>query len=170
MQYNNRTAIYCRHLLVQFLTTTDDPHSYCSLSFSLSPHTHTHTHTQEAEVQLYPYLTPALDGVGSQCHILAALLWERDAILIVQEVGWVQKILPPRGFEPWILKPTASHYPAGPTPLPLSATHMHKHTNHRLIHYELAADQEHVLYKLYKICLTTTVQFDLIIKLSELKP
>jgi len=72
-------------------------------------------------------------GVGSQCHILAALTWERDAIHIVQEAGWVQKILPPQGFEPWILKPIASHHPAGPTPLSLSTTHthMHKHTKHK---------------------------------------
>jgi len=78
-------------------------HIPIALCLSLSHH----THPQEAEVQLYPYSTPALDGVGIQCHILAALPWERDAILIVKEVRWVQKILPPRGFETWILKPIA---------------------------------------------------------------
>jgi len=121
-------------------------------------HTHTHTHTH---TELYPYLTPALvGGVGGQCHILAALPWERGTVLIVQEAGWVQKLFPPPGFKPWTFKSIASHYTKYTTlphrPPPHTCTNTHN-TNHRLIHYELASVQEHVLYSFIHlvVCLTT---------------
>jgi hypothetical protein len=55
-------------------------------------------------------------GVGRQWHTLAALpLGDPEPTIQVAEwtwdqTGWVQKILAPPEFKPWILQPMMSHY------------------------------------------------------------
>jgi len=59
------------------------------------------------------FLTSALDGVGCQRHASAALPRERPSTNCVGgggRSGWVRKISPPPGFDPWTVQPIASRY------------------------------------------------------------
>ena len=55
--------------------------------------------------------------MGGQCHGLATLLLGRDPVPITQEAGWAQGLvstgaenIAPPGFDPQIVKPTASSH------------------------------------------------------------
>jgi hypothetical protein len=133
MQYK-RTTIYCHHLLVQFLITTDDPHSYCSLSFSLSPHTHT-----GGRGTALPILDPNT-GWGWAVNATPWLLYPGKEMpyLLYRKLSGYRKYFLHRGLNPGLAH--SKSLPCWPhSPPPLHHTHMHKHTKNRLIHYELAA-------------------------------
>jgi hypothetical protein len=54
-------------------------------------------------------LPSALDGVGGQLHASARFTpRERKPVPTVQEAGWVQKMLPPPGFDTRTVKTVAS--------------------------------------------------------------
>ena len=54
-------------------------------------------------------------GVGGQCHALGALPLGKTQCPLYRRLGrsqewfeWVQKILPPPGFDPWTVQPVAT--------------------------------------------------------------
>jgi len=56
-------------------------------------------------------------GVGGQPHVLAALPLGNTQYPLYRRLGgsqgwfgWVQKILPPPGFDPWTVQPVVSRY------------------------------------------------------------
>jgi hypothetical protein len=56
-------------------------------------------------------------GVGGQSHTLATLLAVMTQYPLYRRLGgpqgwsgWVQKILPPLGFDPWTVQPVVSRY------------------------------------------------------------
>jgi hypothetical protein len=62
-------------------------------------------------------LTLTLDGVGGQCHALAALPQGKTLYPLYRRMGWPQgrsgwvwKILPLLRFNPRTVQPVASHY------------------------------------------------------------
>jgi hypothetical protein len=56
-------------------------------------------------------------GVGAQCHAPATLPLGKTRYPLYRRLygpqgrsGWVWKIMPPPGFDPWTIQPIVSHY------------------------------------------------------------